>query len=327
MGGIGIVNNPRSSRNRRHPATGARLAALLGADGEVRDAATPQELDRALRAFRDAGGGVLGVNGGDGTCHVVVTAAARAWGGAPLPLLLVLPGGTMNTLAANHGLRGPPERILRDALARRRAGLPLATVERDLLRVEADVAPAVLGFFFATGAAVTFLERYYAARRPSPASAWWLVARAAASALVGGRLARSLSRREPLRVEADGDEWPDAGFLGVAAGTVPSPGLGFRPLARCDEQPGAFHLVGVHGTLPQVLRQLPRMRRGAPWRRRAALDAVVRRAAVAGEAVRFTVDGDLYDPARRILLSTGPAVRIVVPSPRAGRFDRAGGGD
>jgi hypothetical protein len=48
---------------------------------------------------------------------------------------------------------------------------------------------------------------------------------------------------------------------------------------------------------------------------------------VAGEAVRFTVDGDLYDPARRILLSTGPAVRIVVPPPRAGRFDRAGGGD
>jgi diacylglycerol kinase family enzyme len=320
MGGIGIVNNPRSARNRRHPDTGARLARLLGGDGEVRDAATPEELGRAVEAFRAAGIDTLGINGGDGTNHVVLTAVARAWGGAPLPRLLVLRGGTMNTLAANHRLRGSPERILHEALARRRAGLPLPAADRDLLRVEADGGPPGYGFIFATGGAVAFLERYYAARRPSPLRAWLLVAQAAGSALVDGPLARAITARQPLRIEADGEEWPDASYLTLAAGTVPSMGLGFEALARCDEQPGFFHAVGVHGSLPQVARLLPRVHRGAPWRRRAALDAVVRELLVEGEGIRFTVDGDLYGPSRRLRLSTGPAVEVILPPrpPRPG---------
>lgn len=313
MGGIGIVNNPRAARNRRHPDAGARLARLLGDEGALHDAASPEELERGLAAFRSAGVDTLGINGGDGTCHVVLTAAVAAWAGAPLPRLLVLRGGTMNTLAANHGLRGSPEELLGAELARRRAGTPPAVVERDLLRVEADDRAAVFGFLFGTGAAVTFLTRFYARGTPSPLRAWLLVARAAASALVGGSLARSLTQREPLRVTSDGDEWPDQAYLTLLAGTVPSLGLGFQALSRCAEQPGFFHAVGVHGALPQVVRLLPRVHRGAPWRRRAALDVVARDLLVEGEAVRYMVDGDLYPVARTLRLSTGPGVQVLTP--------------
>ena len=124
MGGIGIVNNPRSSRNRRHPETGARLARLLDGQGLVADASTPDELHRALETFRAAGIDTLGVNGGDGTNHYVLTAAVAAWGAEPLPRLLVLRGGTMNTLASNHGLRGDPEALLSAHLLDRRSGSP-----------------------------------------------------------------------------------------------------------------------------------------------------------------------------------------------------------
>jgi diacylglycerol kinase (ATP) len=222
----------------------------------------------------------------------------------------------MNTLAGNHGLRGTPEALLQAELRRRRAGAPPEVVERDLLRVEADGRPPVHGFLFGTGAAVTFLERFYAGGRPSPLRAWLLVARAAASALVGGRLGQALTRREPLRVTSDGDEWADQAYLTLLAGTVPSIGLGFRALSRCAEQPGFFHAVGVHGTLPELL---PRVHRGAPWRRRAALDVVARELTVEGEAVRYLVDGDLYPPARRLRLSTGPALQVLVPRPRRAR--------
>ncbi len=319
MGGIGIVNNPRAARNRRHPDAGIRLARLLGDEGLVRDAATPEALAAALADFRAAGVDTLGVNGGDGTCHVVLSAAAAAWGGAPLPRLLVLRGGTMNTLAGNHGIAGDPESILRGELERRRAGAPPAVVERDLLRVDADARPPAYGFLFGTGAAVTFLDRFYAWGTPSPLRAWLLVALAAGTALVGRGLGQALTRREPLRVTSDGDEWADQAYLTLIAGTVPSLGLGFQALARCDEQPGSFHAVGVHGTLPQVVRLLPRVHRGAPWRRRAALDVVARVLTVEGDAVRYMVDGDLYPAARSLRLSTGPALQVLAPPRRAPR--------
>jgi len=213
---------------------------------------------------------------------------------------------------------GSPERILHEVLEARRAGRPVPVVERDLLRVEADGAAARYGFLFGTGAAVTFLERYYATRRPSPFMAWVLVGRGALSAIWGGRLAQALTVRQPLRVEADGEEWPDASYVAVVAGTIPSLGLGFRALSRCAEQPGSFHAVGVHGSLAQVARLLPRVHRGAPWRRRAALDAVAREVVLEGDGIPFMVDGDLYPAARRLRLSTGPGVTVTcLPGRRA----------
>jgi len=313
MGGIGIVNNPRSRRNLRDPALAGRLRALLRDDGQVLDAATPDELERALESFRAAGIDVLGVNGGDGTGHYVLTAFARARGPDPMPPLLLLRGGAMNTVAHGHGIRGGPERILREVLLRRRHGFPLRTTPRDLLRVSADGGPPRHGFLFGTGAIVTFLEAYYAGGRPSPMMAALLVVRAFGSALVGGPFAEALTRREPLRVETDGDEWPDGSYLAVAAGSTPDIGFGFRAFQRCGEQPGFFHVVGLSGSVGQLALSLPRLRRGAPWRRRLAQDEVARELVLEGDAPRFTIDGDLYVAERTVRVDTGPAIEIVLP--------------
>ncbi len=313
MAGIGIVSNPRSRRNRRNPEIARRLRLLLDGEGEVADASTLEELDGALARFRASGIDVLGVNGGDGTGHVVLTAVARAWNGAPLPRLALLRGGAMNTVARAHGIRGGPERIVRDLLARRRARRPLRTVERDLLRVAADGGEPRYGFIFGTGVVVAFLEAYYASGDPSVATAARMLAHAFLSATAGGRFAASLTRRERLRVATDGEEWPDSTYLAVVAGSVPEIGFGFRAFARCDEQPGFFHAVGVHGTPLQVTRSLLRIRRGRPWRRRLANDEVARELVVEGEAPRFTVDGDLYAARRVVRVSTGPAIDVVLP--------------
>jgi diacylglycerol kinase (ATP) len=313
MGGIGIVNNPRSRRNLRRPDLVQRLAQLVDGDGEVADATTLDELDRAIERFRAAGIDVLGVNGGDGTGHVVLTAIARAWGRAPLPKLLLLRGGAMNTVAHGHGIHGGADQILGEVLARRRAGIPLRTVERDLLRVEADGGPARHGFIFGTGVVVTFLEAYYRSRRPSPLTAAALLARAIGSALVGGRLAAALTRRERLRVSTDGEEWLDQSYLAVAAGATPDIGFGFKAFSRCAEQPGFFHAVGVTGTAAQLALAAPRIHAGRPWRRRIATDEVARELVIEGDGPRFTVDGDIYQAQRVIRVATGPAIEVVVP--------------
>jgi diacylglycerol kinase family enzyme len=313
MGGIGIVNNPRSRRNLRHPRIAGRLRSLLGDDGDLLDASTPEELCRALERFRAADIDVLGVNGGDGTAHVVLTAFARAYGGAPLPKLLLLRGGAMNTVAHGHHIRGRPERILREVLIRRRHGYPLRTVERDLLRVTADAEDPRYGFIFGTGAVVSFLEAYYGTGHASPTTAAVLVARAVASALTGGQFAASLTRRDRLRVSTDGDEWADGSYLALVAGTTPDIGFGFKAFARCSEQPGFFHAVGITANLFPLALSIPRILRGAPWRRRLAQDEVARELVAEGEAIRYTLDGDLYSAERSVRVETGPGVSIVIP--------------
>lgn len=313
MGGIGIVNNPRARRNQRRPGIARRLRERLDGDGEVLDASTPQELARAVERFRAARIDVLGVNGGDGTTHCVLTAFARAYGREPLPKLLLLRGGAMNTVARGNGVRGDAEGILRETLLRLRHGHPLRTVERDLLRVSADGGEPIYGFLFGTGMVVTFLEAYYATGHPSLAMAAFLVARAFGSVLVRGEFARALTRRERLRVSTDGDEWPDGSYLALAAGSTPDVGFGFRAFARCDEQPGFFHAVGVVGALPQLALAAPRIHRGKPWRRRLAQDELTRALVIQAERPRFTVDGDLYAAERSVSVETGPGVEIVLP--------------
>ena len=314
MGGIGIVNNPRAGRNSRRPAMADRLRERLEGDGEVLNASTPGELEAAVSRFRAAGFDVLGLNGGDGTGHLVLTAFAQAYGDRPLPRLLLLRGGAMNTVARGHGIWGTADSILRGVLERRRRGIPLRTVERDLLRVEADDGlPPRYGFIFGTGAVVAFLDAYYRSRRPSPASAAWLVARALGSAVRGGPFAQSLMRREQFGIETDGEEWPDGSYLAFIAGTTPEIGLGFRAFHRCDEQPGFFHAVGVTASLLSLAPCLPRLRAGRPWRRRYALDEVARELVLKGERPRFTLDGDLYQARSQVRVSTGPGVEIIVP--------------
>jgi diacylglycerol kinase family enzyme len=313
MGGIGIVNNPRSRRNLLRPRIARRLREMIDGDGEVRDASTLDELAVAVDAYRRADIDVLGVNGGDGTAHVVLTAFAKAYGDAPLPKLLLLRGGAMNTVAHGHRIRGGPEGILREVLIRRRHGFPLRTVERDLLRITADDAPSSYGFIFGTGAVVSFLEAYYGTGRPSPATAAYLVVRALLSAAIGGAFARSLVRRDRLRVASDGDEWPDGSYLALLAGSTPDIGFGFEAFARCGEQAGFFHAVGVTSSLGGVALAVPRLYRGAPYRRRMAQDEVARELVAEGEGIRYTVDGDLYAARRSVRVDTGPGVEIVLP--------------
>ncbi|HZZ83775.1 MAG TPA: diacylglycerol kinase family protein [Anaeromyxobacteraceae bacterium] len=313
MAAIGIVNNPGSRYNRRHPEAAHRLAAALGGEGLVANAASEPELARAVERFRAEGVEVLGVNGGDGTAHVVLTAFARACGDAPLPKLLILRGGAMNTVAHGHGIAGTPESILRRWLERRREGRPERSVERDLLRVVAGGSPQY-GFLFGTGAVVRFLEAYYRSGRTSPLGAAALAARAVGSALLRGRFAAELTRREPARVAADGEEWPTLRYLAVLAGSEPDIGFGFKPFARCAEQPGFFHAVGITASAPRLVAALPAVRLGHPWRRRVAMDAVARELSVELPGpCRFTLDGDLYDSDGSIRITTGPPVRILLP--------------
>lgn len=117
---LGLVVNPRA-KGAGDPQLPARLRALAERAGAVCEVAVtqkPADLPQAAAALAAFGMDMLAVCGGDGTLMTTlsaVTASEPATPGA-LPPLLLLPAGTMNTVAKNLGLPPQPEALLQAAL-------------------------------------------------------------------------------------------------------------------------------------------------------------------------------------------------------------------
>jgi diacylglycerol kinase family enzyme len=318
MSGIGVVLNPKSRRNLRDPRAEYRLARRLGNHGVVRAARSIGELYHIAEDFRRFDIDVLAISGGDGTNHVTLTGFLDVYGGAMIPRVALLRGGTMNTVANSVGIRGKPEgllgRLIRDYS--QRANEPLVDVERHVMKVSPcnDGAPKY-GFLFGTGVMHGFLAEYYRSGDPSPLVAARTLALTVGSALVGGHAIRRMSEPFCGSVELeDGTRWPERDYLTVAAGTIAHVGLSFRPFNRFDERPGAFHALGVHSSAFDVVRELPRIHRAESMRPGHAYEAVSSRIVLrgAGRQVRYMIDGDLHEARGDLGVAIGPRVRLLV---------------
>jgi len=317
--GIGVVLNPRSRRNLRDPRAASRLARTLGDHGVVRTAGSIDELYRIAEDFRREHIDVLAISGGDGTNHVTLTGFIDVYGGATMPQVALLRGGTMNTVANSVGVRhGGPEgllgRLLRDYA--QRASAPLENVERHVMRIApiGDGKPHY-GFLFGTGVVAGFLAEYYRGGEPTPLVAAKTLARGIGSAFIRGETIRRMARPFRGSVELDdGTRWGERDYLAVAAGTIPNIGLNFRPFHRYDERPGAFHLLGIHASPIGFVQELPRIHRAQPMRPGKTYDAVVDHAVVRStdEVLGYMIDGDLHETRGPLEVGTGPRVKLVV---------------
>jgi diacylglycerol kinase family enzyme len=226
-----------------------------------------------------------------------------------LPKVAILPGGTLNTIAAGIGLRGKPQDVLYEVIERYHQGDELRYVERNLLRIGDK-----FGFIFGNGLIANFLEAYYATGKPSPAMGAKLVGRAVFGALFRTRFVKQLFRRWVGQVTVDGEAWARKDFAAVAAASVTEIGLGFKPFYRTLEKPDHFAVLGIHCTPLALALELRRVHRGQAIRRDRTISQVAREVRLqAEEPFSYTIDGDLYGGARDLVLATGPRVKLVLP--------------
>jgi diacylglycerol kinase family enzyme len=308
-----VVTNARSRDNRRDPSVGGRLAAVLGDQGAVRSPATLEELATTVRELQRDPPRRLAIHGGDGTLHRVLTAWLTA-GGAPLPEIVVLRGGTMNIVADSIGVKRSAEQFLGDL-----AG-PVGHTVRTLLELEID-GERVWGFLSGNGIVARFLEKYYERPDPTPLDAARLLGRGALSAFVGGELIRELTRPWVGSVTVDGA--PLGGvrpWTAVAVGSVEQLGLRFRVFHHLRPGDDAFHVVALSGSVVDLARELPRLWAGRGVRRPGNTDHRVRELVLEGaESMALMVDGDFYRAASgRVRIVPGPPVRFVVPARQSG---------
>ncbi len=279
-----LVTNRQSRVNRRRPEGAAELASTIGA--ELVDPATLEELDEVAPRLREAD--ELFVHGGDGTLHRVLTAMHRRGEGASFPVLSVLRAGTMNIVADSIGQKGSARRAA-EAVA---SGATPTVQEASPMSVDVGEDEPCLGFLAGGGIISRFLEVYYESPDPTPAQAGLLLGRGALSALVGGRLAKRLTRPFEGRLLVDGESWEGGRWTAVALGSVEELGLGFTPFPGIRSHEGQVHVIGIGSGIAGLAFELPRVWLGRGLRRAGNREQRARTVElIADEPIPFMVDG------------------------------------
>jgi diacylglycerol kinase family enzyme len=303
----GVLINANARCVRRDPELVPRLRRLASAE---RTALTSRldEIEPALASLLDRGIDALALVGGDGTFPHTLTRLLDGRDPGALPAILPTCGGTVNTIAHSLGARGKPDaslaRLLRGELVER----PRAPVS-----VSPDSAPPVFGFLFVNGVGVRFLELYYAGAT-GPAGAFAVVARLSGSALVSGPLAHDTFAPFAAELEVDGERVDQRHFTVIAASGVRHIGLGFAPFYSAGSDPTRIHLASTGASAVRLVRELPALRAGA--RGRSLAHFPCRRAELRLAApLAWSLDAELFPPARRLAIGAGPALRILCPAP------------
>ncbi len=308
MPGIGVITNPRSKANKRNPGKMQQLAYLLGSRGEAQATKSLDDLYRVAEAFKAAGIDILGINGGDGTIHVTLTAFLKVYGDAPFPKVAILGGGTLNTIARSLGIRGDTQELLYRTIDKYHLGEEFRVLERPIMQIGEKY-----GFIFGNGLIFNFLDAYYRTGRPSPWVAAKLLLRAVGSMIFRTKLIKELFRRFRGRVTVDGEVWAREDYTTIAASTVREVGLGFKPFYRCEEKEGHLAILGIHTSPLGCVRELPRIHRGKPMRRDKVIDAVARHVLIQSEEeFGYTIDGDLHKTREPLVVRTGPLLKLIV---------------
>jgi diacylglycerol kinase (ATP) len=306
--GIGVINNPYSRKNVKHPDRMDSLGYIVGTEGTAAATEQVEDIGGMARLFHEQDIDVLAINGGDGSASLVLTAMLRAYGDKPLPRVAMLRGGTMNNVANSCGIKGTPAGLMMNLVEKYRRGAPFETTFRDTIRIEERY-----GFIFGIGFIVEFLEALYGSGKKTPIKTAKLLARAAVSGMVGGAFAKKLFERINARVILDGEEISHKCFSALAASTVREIGLRFKPFFRCEEKPGSFHVLAAISSPFSMVLSLRKAYVGRKISEKRMIEFVASEMVLeADKPIKYTLDGENYEAGRTLRITTGPRLELVV---------------
>ena len=301
---IGVLLNPNAHGVRKRRGLANRLRKILGADGELIETQSAEEVPAAAQRFISLGCDPIGICGGDGTTLSTVTAFLARGGEAPR--FALLRGGTVNTVAKNAGVRGAPAEVLARLVERVRAGERLVETGLDTIAVNGR-----FGFLFAAAMGARFIEAYYGGPIQGIPWATALALRTVASCVIQGSYAEWLFSPAEVEIIADGERLPISHARLLLASTVKDVGLGMKVMWRAGTEPGRFHFVASALSTTAMALQVPRVLAGRPLHGQPHEDRMLRDLELRFSAPQsFTLDGDLFR-ADRIVVRAGPTLRLV----------------
>lgn len=308
MPGIGVINNPRSRQNLKHPQRIKKLGYILGQDGESKETWNFEALDEVLKDFKKRDIDIIAINGGDGSNHVTLTSLIKIWGEKPLPKVALLRGGTLNTISNACKIKGSTTWLLYNLSDKYSMGEPFEIIQRNLMKIGDRY-----GFIFGNGVVAKFMKTYYDTGTPSPSHGAKVFLRGIYSVFTGGKLAKEWFRKLNAKVTIDDIELPKQPLTTMLAASIHEVGLGFIPFSRCEETPERFH-VSLYAASPAVfLLDVPYMYFGRANHPRTGYEFAAKKVVIEiDEPWSYCIDGDMHTcESGKMTIEKGPRLNII----------------
>lgn len=308
MSGIGVILNPYSKKYKKDPHKARRMGFIVGDKASCKETEDLDDLRRVAEEFKTRDIDILAISGGDGTNHWTLTTFIQVYGDKPLPKIVFLRGGTLNTVASFTGTRGSSEDILSNLLVKYHEDIPFETKNLLITKINNEY-----GFIFGIGVIRRFMEAYYKNGQPSTAMALKTLVHAIGSAIGNGVFARQMFDRFDAEVVVNGHRWPYANYSALYTGSINQLGLNFKVYYLVDSNPGKFHAIGFSLPPRNVLPYVPFMFLGGPSGCPNLLEEVGTTMTIKLEKpLPYTIDGDLKDPVDAFHISCGPELTVLV---------------
>ena len=309
---IGIILNPKSKSLRENPARLNDFKSVVARNSgrcALYATETQGEIYDAAKKFLSEKFQILAIEGGDGTAQATISEFIKAYEGAPLPRIVLLGGGTMNTLSNSLKMKGAPLRRLLRTIDSRKIGERLKTVDRNILRINERY-----GFIFGTGVYHRFIDLYQREAYPSIIKGFLLLSKVAIGCLVNSKLASKLFEASPCKVTVDGNVIDLNKSSTVTCSTVQYIGYGFNLYSKALKNPDTFHMIMLPDKPSAIAFNIPRFFLG----RLDSIKGLYSKAACkvtieADSPIGYQLDGELFCKDRKIDVCLGPRLRFLLP--------------
>ena len=306
MAGIGIISNPHSKLNRRNPKRSDYLSYIAGKKGHVAITTSIEDLAEVAKNFKEQEISILAINGGDGTISQTLSIFHKIYQDQPFPRVALLRGGTMNVLASNLKIKGPPEQILYRLIEKHSTLDSLPVISKRSLQVGDQ-----LGFLFANGTPAQFLERFYKNKKGGLGAAW-LILQVVLSRFFYQRFYKKIVTYTPTDIQVDNQEKISAKTIAVLISTIPRMPMGPKlfPATEASGIDSACGQLVAYAIDP--LRASIRVPFDAFFRPSVGTALKVRLEGQNFQVIStppepYTLDGELYYPKKKSLaISLGP---------------------
>ncbi len=313
---VAAFTNPNAGKNTPRAGLGRVAASILTTPSWVYDTRTLEGLEERCEGLRRSRPDTIVVIGGDGTVHQTLTRIIREYqqSGLSMPQILIIPTGTMNTVATTLGLtRHPAIRLAELISAKISENRPFDHVHLAPLKVNDEY-----GFLYGSGIVVNFLEEYYRDKNRGTKRAVKVILGSLLHEL--GCLVTFRKPKNPLmrQVHAkitlpDGNDPPVAPFMtrtGIMVGAVDQIGMGCKGLPDARSRPGTFMLRDTALSFWGLAANLGMLWAGMPMPK--TYDVNVSRLVVDYEQPTVTqIDGDIKAPTTRDVIECGPTLSFI----------------
>lgn len=191
----------------------------------------------------------LGIIGGDGTVHLVLSELLKLNPGR-LPTIIPFRGGTINALCNNLGNRDAPEDTLKKFLGVA-PGHAIQTYKH-LLRIEEHAEnheELRFGFSFANGVLVKAYNEYYQSQNPGLGSALKIIMKLLSTGMISFGSGPGMLSPVGMKVQVPGQLEREGKFNVVVASVLDNPTLWWKPFGvELNGHPVFHYLVNSMGT-------------------------------------------------------------------------------